>query len=248
MSEYDRIAEKYRDSKLLPFRDYIESYTLFKLAGNLAGKSVLDLACGEGHYTRRLMQAGAKAVLGVDISSRMIELAQEAESREPLGCRYQTGDAADLELDRQFDLITGVYLLNYAASVEQLTRLCRSAFRHLKPGGRFIGFNDNIANDPANYPKYEKYGFIKTTSQNRIEGAPITYLLINPDGTRFQFDNFYLHNRTYQKAFEDAGFLAFNWEGPWLSPAGEKAYPPGYWSELLDDPPLIGFAAQKAIE
>ena len=46
MSEYDRIAEKYRDSKLLPFRDYIESYTLFKLAGNLAGKSVLDLACG----------------------------------------------------------------------------------------------------------------------------------------------------------------------------------------------------------
>ena len=79
MSEYDQIAKQYRDSKLLPFRDYIESYTLFKLAslkladfkldGALAGKTVLDLACGEGHYARRFMRAGAAEVLGVESRS-----------------------------------------------------------------------------------------------------------------------------------------------------------------------------------
>ena len=30
---YDEIAHEYRDSKLLPFRDYAESFSLFRLIG-----------------------------------------------------------------------------------------------------------------------------------------------------------------------------------------------------------------------
>jgi ubiquinone/menaquinone biosynthesis C-methylase UbiE len=89
---YDEIAHEYRDSKLLPFRDYAESYSLFRLIGKLDGKTVLDLACGEGHYTRRLKQAGAARVLGVDISPEMIKLAEDSETTTPLGCQYQVED------------------------------------------------------------------------------------------------------------------------------------------------------------
>ena len=78
--EYDRIAPDYQESKLLPFRVYVEEYSTFKLLPDLNGRSVVDLACGEGIYTRKLMQRGATQVVGVDISGEMITLAREAEA------------------------------------------------------------------------------------------------------------------------------------------------------------------------
>ena len=44
---YDTIAEGYRDSKQLPFRDLIERYTPFQALGDLHDRTVLDLASGE---------------------------------------------------------------------------------------------------------------------------------------------------------------------------------------------------------
>lgn len=44
---YDTIAAEYKNSKDLPFRKYIEEFTLFRLTGNLRGKHLLDLACGK---------------------------------------------------------------------------------------------------------------------------------------------------------------------------------------------------------
>ena len=64
MAEYDAIAEQYRDSKRLPFREVIERRTLFELLGDIRGKTVLDLACGDGFYTRLLKQAGARRRYG----------------------------------------------------------------------------------------------------------------------------------------------------------------------------------------
>ena len=43
------------------------------LEDQIADKRVLDLACGSGHFSRRLLKWGAGSVLGVDISSEMIE-------------------------------------------------------------------------------------------------------------------------------------------------------------------------------
>ena len=45
---------------------------------------VLDLACGEGVYTRQFKREGAVAVTGVDISPGMIALAEVEEQAEPL--------------------------------------------------------------------------------------------------------------------------------------------------------------------
>ena len=45
---YDAIAERYRESKWLLFRHYIERYTLFTGLGDLRDRTVLDLACATG--------------------------------------------------------------------------------------------------------------------------------------------------------------------------------------------------------
>jgi SAM-dependent methyltransferase len=66
------------------------------MVGALDGKSVLDLACGFGFYTRLLKQHGAAQVLGVDISPEMIHLAYQQEQAAPLGITYQICDAVTL--------------------------------------------------------------------------------------------------------------------------------------------------------
>ena len=75
-TDYDPIAEQYQRSKQQPWRTFIECYTLLDLIGDLAGMAVLDLACGEGFYTRQIRQRGAVRVLGLDLSQGMIDLAR----------------------------------------------------------------------------------------------------------------------------------------------------------------------------
>lgn len=69
-TDYDPIAEQYKRSKLQPWRAHLEAFTLLKLVGDLAGKTVIDVACGEGFYTRVLRQRGAAKVTGVDCRQR----------------------------------------------------------------------------------------------------------------------------------------------------------------------------------
>jgi len=87
--QYDHIGSKYDEYAQTAPLKRAESYTFFRLVGELAGQRVLDLACGFGFYTRRLRQRGATQVLGVDISPEMIRLARQQEQTEPLGITYQ---------------------------------------------------------------------------------------------------------------------------------------------------------------
>ena len=69
---YDTIVKQYQQFHESPQSRYIDAYTYFNLLGDLAGKSILDLGCGEGFYTRKFKQKGAATVVGVDISEKMI--------------------------------------------------------------------------------------------------------------------------------------------------------------------------------
>lgn len=76
-TDYNQISIAYQLSKLQPWRKHVEAYTFFSLLGDISNQSVLDLACGEGFYTRQLKLRGASKVVGVDISEKMIELAEK---------------------------------------------------------------------------------------------------------------------------------------------------------------------------
>jgi ubiquinone/menaquinone biosynthesis C-methylase UbiE len=89
------------------YRDELNNPATFKLIGDVKGRLVLDLACGEGYNTRILARKGAKTT-GVDFSEKMIELAKREESKEKLRITYYVSDAADMkELSSScFDLAT----------------------------------------------------------------------------------------------------------------------------------------------
>lgn len=242
MAEYDAIADAYRASKELPFRR-AEQHTLFGLLGEVRGLDILDLACGEGFYSRRMKRAGAASVTGVDLSAGMIELARESERREPLGCRYLVSDAADFEGREVADLVVAMFLLNYAETAERLRRFVRVCHDALRPGGRLVGMNDNIENPPRGTVSWEKYGFTKTCRPDPEEGEPILYRMRNADGTEFGFRNFYLKPETYADAFRQAGFTDFRWRRPTVDPASEDEE---FWRDfLVDDPPLAAFSAVR---
>src|SRR5271168_4896129 len=112
-----RIAEQYQQARAQSGHSDIETYSALKLIGDVKGKRVLDVACGEGHFTRMVRNAGAAEVLGVDISERMIDLAREQEARQPLGIEYRVEDAKTLGGEAghaDFDLVVAVWLLVYA--------------------------------------------------------------------------------------------------------------------------------------
>ncbi len=244
MAQYDAIAEAYQDSKQLPFRKAIERHTLFEALGDIRGLTVLDLACGGGFYTRLLKRAGAGRVTGIDISGEMIRLARREEARAPLGCAYVCQDIADFEPEPgQADLVVAMYLLHYAGTREKLHRFLRVCRRALRPGGRLVGFNDNVMSPPRGTVSWPRHGIEKTGPlSDPVEGDPIHYRFTNPDGRQFEFHNLYLRPETYRGAFRRTGFRDFRWLGVSLEP-GERGNP--VWDDFLDNPPVVAYTATK---
>jgi ubiquinone/menaquinone biosynthesis C-methylase UbiE len=237
MTDYDPIAEQYKRSKLQPWRTYIEFFTLMQLVGDLKDKTVLDVACGEGFYTRTLRQRGAAKVTGIDLSPKMIELARSSETRDPLGIEYIVGDGRDMNFGPVYDLAVAAYFLNYAHNRAELDAMCSAVARCLKPGGRFVTVNTNPACDFSAAPSYRKYGFETSVVGTFGEEAPITLTFYLDDAT-FQIENYYLNIKTHEAALTNAGFRNIRWQGPLLSPEGEAANGRDYWSAFLNNPPI----------
>ena len=60
---YDEIVEEYSQAKSNPYKHYVEEPTFWSCAGkDFSGKTVLDLACGSGHYSRQFRIYGAHQV------------------------------------------------------------------------------------------------------------------------------------------------------------------------------------------
>ncbi len=109
---------------------------MLRAMGDVEGRRVLDIGCGEGRFCRLLAGLGAE-ITGIDLTEGLVERAQ-AQS-EGVGT-YLVGNAHDLAgvEDESFDLavsyIVMVDLFNFREAI-------RSSYRVLKRGGRFIVCN-----------------------------------------------------------------------------------------------------------
>jgi toxoflavin synthase len=233
----NRIAEQYQQAKAQSWRARAETHSFMKLIGDVEGKRVLDVACGEGHFTRMLRNAGAAEVVGIDISERMIALARGQEARQPLGIEYRVEDARAVVGQAHFDLVVGAWLLVYAQSRAELGQMCRGLASRLRSGGRFV----TVVNNPAVYgfdplPDYRKYGFELSLADRAVEGALTKVILLLDDST-LEIENYYMPVAAYETALAQAGFRDFAVHLPEVSRA--PADDPGYWDDLLKYPSFI---------
>jgi SAM-dependent methyltransferase len=241
-TQYDAIAGQYQRSRRSPIRRFIESYTLLGLIGPVEGFDVLDLACGEGFYTRELHRRGACRVVGMDISPAMISLAREQQV--PSGVEYRVGAVEDMPDIGRFDLVVAAYLLHYARDVSTLHRMCQRIATCLPPGGRFVALNENPEQCAEQYAGYAQYGFSKTVELPRREGSVINYTLV-AGRQLFSFEAFHYARSTYERALTEAGFGDIRWHPMRLDPAGEAELGTAYWQEYLRNPPVTGLECRR---
>src|SRR5262249_58976708 len=104
-----------------------------------------------------------------------MDLARSEEAGETMGIEYIVADAKELRLAEDFDLVVAGYLLNYAATREELLAMCRVIARCLKPGCRFVSVSNNPAQPAAEFPLGRKYGFVKSAEEALREGTAITW-------------------------------------------------------------------------
>lgn len=99
----------------------------------VAGKSVLDLACGEG-YGSNLLAARAGQVIGVDVATATVEHAAQKYLRPNL--RFEQGDATAIPLaDQTIDVVVSFETLEHLAPQQKMLEEFR---RVLKPDGMLI--------------------------------------------------------------------------------------------------------------
>ena len=97
------------------------------------GNTVLDLACGQGVFSRYLSQRKMR-VTGLDTSEEMIRFAR---SRSDSSIRFEQGDAQDTQAlqGKTFDAVVCLLALQ---NIEFLPPVMQNVKRWLKPGGRFV--------------------------------------------------------------------------------------------------------------
>jgi SAM-dependent methyltransferase len=138
---FDRYA-KFYDS-LYAEKDYAEecAYVLSLLQDSEI-KTALDFGCGTGKFTEQFAAKGF-CVDGIDISAKMIEIAQERLVLEPhlasLEIAYEAADVRTFTPKKQYDLVYSLFhVINYMTSDDDLRDFFSSAARALRKDGLLI--------------------------------------------------------------------------------------------------------------
>ncbi|MGH9326451.1 MAG: class I SAM-dependent methyltransferase [Terriglobia bacterium] len=107
-----------------------EERALKPLLRGIAGKVVLDAACGTGRWLEKLLNAGARSGTGIDASAAMLRVAQ---SKPALRRRLVMGDCLAMPFPSRFaDLVICSFAL---AHITELERFARELARVGKVGG-----------------------------------------------------------------------------------------------------------------
>jgi ubiquinone/menaquinone biosynthesis C-methylase UbiE len=121
-------ANDYRNHYLMP--------RMLAMAGDVTGRTLLDLGCGEGGYARVFARRGA-LVTAVDGSARLVEVARERAQAEGVAVRFLHANANALgALDSgAFDLVVAAMSL---MDVEDYPGAVREVRRVLRRGGALV--------------------------------------------------------------------------------------------------------------
>ena len=128
-NEYRKLREREVNANNL-----FEIPTLFSLMPDLEGKRVLDLGCGSGERCMDYIRSGAAGVTGVDISGKMLAIANNEYSDPKI--TYIKMPMEDIgSIDETFDVVISSLALHY---VEDFPGVVKNVYRLLGDGGIFL--------------------------------------------------------------------------------------------------------------
>ncbi len=108
--------------------------TLRSMLPDVDGQRVVDLGCGFGWFSRWADENGAASVLGVDVSTKMLERARTETTSSTV--KYQCADLDQLDLEpNSTDHVFSSLTLHY---VRDLNRLLSMIAASMTPGGALV--------------------------------------------------------------------------------------------------------------
>ena len=109
----------------------LERYRIISALAPLPGPfSVLDVGCGGGRYSLALARAGAREVVGVDVSETMVSLARRVAEEAGLAgrCVFTVSSFQDFQVQKRFDVVVATgyfdYLPEPLGDLAKMARLC----------------------------------------------------------------------------------------------------------------------------
>jgi SAM-dependent methyltransferase len=163
------------------------------LGPSVAGKDVLEIACGGGQSAAYLAEHGAH-VTGVDFSSEQLAYARALVRSKNVQVRFIESNVEDLSMLKaaSFDIAFSAYALGF---VENLSRTFLEISRVLRPGGLFAFSWES--------PMWAttREGTLDI-QRSYFDRSPMVFR--SPGGTEVQFPHTY---GDWHRALTDAGFV-----------------------------------------
>lgn len=118
------------------------------------GERILDLACGTGRHSLELVRHGFE-VVGIEISSELIEIAKRDAAEEGLEVTFVEADLRKLEFEDEFDIVLNLNdgAVGYFETDEENHRTFEVISRVLKPGGQNLIQVPNVLYARARLPQ-----------------------------------------------------------------------------------------------
>ncbi len=162
-SEYDNLIRK----TLVNYNEMIETL-IYAIPDNKSPK-VLDLGCGTGNITKKVLERFPEAeVTCLDISDKMIEIAKEKLS-EYDNINYIIGDFTVVDIEDKYDAIISSLALHHIPTNEGKKEMYEHIYDALKVGGVF--YNADVIKPNSSYN--EKLNERMSDKYMQKEGATI---------------------------------------------------------------------------
>lgn len=219
--------------------------------GDWRGAKVLDMACGTGIGLREARKFGATGLVGVDISKEMIEVCK-ATTKDVDQFQLHVADCSQ-SLDHlglepaSFDLVIGMWLLNYAESAAQIECFWSNIAKYLKPGAKFLGIIQNQETVHPKSMKTLKYGARESNIEPLASGDGVKMHVEFDTTPKVEFDTYVMKKEILESAAAKAGLEGLKYVIPdksLLSTEEQQNY--GWWEELLLEYPNQLVIATKA--
>lgn len=201
----DKFYETFKNLRAteLNFNDVIETPIITKMLPDLKGKKVLDIGCGMGQHAMQYAKSGARSVLGIDISEKMLSFAKENNYAENITYRKMAFE--DLwQLDEKFDVITSSLAFDY---VEDFGKLMKQIYDLLNKRGTCV-FSMSHPISTAYDGVYDRY--TRTKDGERLYANLHNYGIEGLRHIRWVVEDYEVYHRTFSTLVNDiaaAGFV-----------------------------------------
>lgn len=146
---------KYQELRHNPYNynTLVEQPAIKSLLPKLQNKVVLDLGCGYGKNCYEFIDRGAKYVVGIDISKKMLDIAKRENINELIEYLHMDMDQISL-LNKKFDLVFSSLAMHYVKNFKKLIIDIREL---LNPGGILLFSQEHpYTTAPKGGPKWTK--------------------------------------------------------------------------------------------